>query len=99
MVDKLIKLAEAAPDGRIHADYNQIVRSGRMSSRDPNQQNIPKEKRYRKGFISEANRVFIRADYSQLEVRLVAAVSGDEVLLGIYNRAEDVHRYGNADDG
>ena len=91
MVDKLIKLAEAAPDGRIHADYNQIVRSGRMSSRDPNQQNIPKEKRYRKGFISEANRVFIRADYSQLEVRLVAAVSGDEVLLGIYNRAEDVH--------
>ena len=58
MVDKLIKLAEAAPDGRIHADYNQIVRSGRMSSRDLNQQNIPKEKRYRKGFISEANRVY-----------------------------------------
>ena len=91
MVDKLIKLAEAAPDGRIHADYNQIVRSGRMSSRDPNCQQIPKETRYRKGFISEVNRVFVRADYSQLEVRLVAAVSGDEILLGIYNQAEDVH--------
>mgnify|MGYP001248845930 FL=1 len=91
MVDKLIKLAEAAPDGRIHADYNQIVRSGRMSSREPNAQNIPKEPRYRKGFIAEYQRVFVRADYSQLEVRLVAEVSNDEVLLGIYNRGEDVH--------
>lgn len=91
MVEKLIKLAEDSPDGRIHADYNQIVRSGRMSSREPNAQNIPKEPRYRKGFMAEYQRVFVRADYSQLEVRLVAAVSKDETLLGIYNRAEDVH--------
>ena len=91
MVDKLIKIAEASPDGRIHADYTQCVRSGRMSSREPNQQQIPKEPRYRKGFISELQRVLVRADYSQLEVRLVAEVSNDEVLLGIYNRGEDVH--------
>ena len=91
MVDKLIKIAEAAPDGRIHADYTQCVRSGRMSSREPNCQQIPKEPRYRKGFIAELQRILVRADYSQLEVRLVAEVSNDEVLLGIYNRGEDVH--------
>ena len=91
MVDKLIKLAEEAPDGRIHSDYNQIVRSGRMSSRDPNTQQIPKESRYRKGFIAEHQRLLVRADYSQLEVRLVAEVSEDKTLLGIYSRGEDVH--------
>ena len=92
MVDKLIKLAEGAPDGRIHSDYNQIVRSGRMSSRDPNTQQIPKESRYRKGFIAEHQRLLVRADYSQLEVRLVAEVSEFGLHLehfAVFNQARD----------
>jgi DNA polymerase I-like protein with 3'-5' exonuclease and polymerase domains len=62
-----------------------------MSSRSPNCQQIPKETRYRKGLIPERMHLYVRADYSQLEARLVAEVSGDKILLGIFERGDDVH--------
>lgn len=91
MVEKLIKIAQDSADGRIHAEYNQCVRSGRCSSRNPNNQQIPKEPRYRKGFIADTGKVFIRADYSQLEIRLVAEASKDKNLIQIYQEGRDVH--------
>ena len=91
MVEKLIGIAEDDTNHRIHARYNQMVRTGRMSCIDPNLQQIPKEKQYRKGFIAEPGNMLIICDYSQLEIRLVAEVSGDENLIDIYERGEDVH--------
>ena len=90
-VEKLIGFAEKSPDGRIHARYNQMVRTGRMSCMDPNLQAIKKGKKHRKGFIAEINRILCVADYSQLELRLVTEVSGDEKLIKIYEEGLDVH--------
>ncbi len=91
MVEKLIKIAEESADGRIHAEYNQCVRSGRMSSRNPNLQQIPKEPRYRKGLVAEINRILSSADYSQVEIRIVAESSQDKNLIQIYQEGRDVH--------
>ncbi len=90
-VEKLIKFAENSPDGRIHARYNQMVRTGRMSCMDPNLQQIKKGKKHRKGFIAEINHVMCVADYSQLELRVVTEVSGDKNLIEIYEKGLDVH--------
>ena len=83
--------------GRIHTTYNQaMVVTGRLSSTNPNLQNIPIRdadgREIRKAFItSDAEHVFLSADYSQVELRLMAHLSQDEHLLNAFNNGEDIH--------
>lgn len=84
-------------DGRIHGTFNQTVTAtGRISSTEPNLQNIPVRmelgRLIRKVFIPEDGYVFIDADYSQIELRILAHCSGDEALIGAYREAQDIHR-------
>lgn len=84
-------------DGRIHGTFNQtITATGRISSTEPNLQNIPIRmpigKELRKVFIPKDGCVFIDADYSQIELRILAHMSGDESLIDAYNSAQDIHR-------
>lgn len=84
-------------DGRIHGTFNQtITATGRISSTEPNLQNIPVRmelgKQIRKVFIPKEGCVFIDADYSQIELRILAHMSGDEKLIEAYNSAQDIHR-------
>jgi DNA polymerase-1 len=84
-------------DGRIHGKFNQtITATGRISSTEPNLQNIPIRmelgKQIRKVFVPEENFVFLDADYSQIELRILAHMSGDEKLINAYKSAEDIHR-------
>ena len=84
-------------DGRIHGTFNQtITATGRISSTEPNLQNIPIRmpigKELRKVFIPKDGCVFIDADYSQIELRVLAHMSGDESLIEAYNSAQDIHR-------
>ena len=90
-VEKLIDFAEKSPDGRIHARYNPLVRTGRASCSEPNLQQIKKGPEHRQGFVSETGSLLINADYSQLELRVVTEVSGDENLIEIYEKGLDVH--------
>ena len=83
-------------DGRIHGNFNQtITATGRISSTEPNLQNIPIRmelgREIRKIFIPAENCVFVDADYSQIELRVLAHMSGDERLIDAYNQAEDIH--------
>ena len=84
-------------DGRIHASFNQTVAAtGRLSSSDPNLQNIPIRtevgRQIRKAFKAPEGRVLIGADYSQIELRLLAHLSGDEALIDAFNQGADIHR-------
>jgi DNA polymerase-1 len=85
------------PDtGRVHTDFNQAVAStGRLSSSDPNLQNIPIRtefsRRIRKAFIAEPDWVMVAADYSQIELRILAHLSQEPVLLETYQKNEDIH--------
>lgn len=83
-------------DGRIHGEFNQMVTAtGRISSANPNLQNIPIRtelgRRFRKVFVPEEGCLFVDADYSQVELRILAALSGDEKLIGAYREASDIH--------
>jgi len=83
-------------DGRIHGHFNQtITATGRISSTDPNLQNIPVRtelgRQLRRVFVPKEGCVFVDADYSQIELRVLAHVSGDENLIAAYNQAEDIH--------
>ncbi len=95
-VDALPNLVR--PDtGRIHTDFNQAITStGRLSSSDPNLQNIPIRTEFsrqiRKAFIPEPGWVMVAADYSQIELRILAHLSQEPVLLETYQRNEDVHK-------
>lgn len=76
----------------LHCSFNQNVKTGRMSSSDPNLQNIPrKNKSIRRAFICEEDHFFLFIDYSQIEVRLTAHFSQDPLLLDAYARGQDVH--------
>ena len=82
--------------GRIHTSYNQTVTAtGRLSSSNPNLQNIPirtlEGKRIRQAFIAAPDCVFISADYSQIELRVLAHLSEDETLLEAFTSGEDIH--------
>ena len=84
-------------DGRIHGRFNQtITATGRLSSTDPNLQNIPIRmeigREIRKVFIPKEGYVFLDADYSQIELRLLAHMSGDQSLIDAYNSGKDIHR-------
>ncbi len=84
-------------DGRIHGKFNQtITATGRISSTEPNLQNIPVRmelgRLIRKVFIPEKDYVFVDADYSQIELRILAHCSGDEQLINAYKEARDIHR-------
>ncbi|RDU22892.1 DNA polymerase I [Anaerosacchariphilus polymeriproducens] len=84
-------------DLRIHSTFNQtITATGRISSTEPNLQNIPIRmdlgRLIRKVFIPEKDYVFLDADYSQIELRVLAHMSGDEMLIKAYNEAQDIHR-------
>ena len=86
------------PDtGRIHTSYHQAVaQTGRLSSTDPNLQNIPvrtpEGRRIRQTFIAPAGHVLVAADYSQIELRIMAHLSGDEGLLSAFAEERDVHQ-------
>ena len=84
-------------DGRIHGKFNQtITATGRISSTEPNLQNIPVRmelgRLIRKVFIPKEGYVFVDADYSQIELRILAHCSGDEQLINAYKEARDIHR-------
>ena len=83
--------------GRIHSTFNQtITATGRISSTEPNLQNIPVRtelgRLLRKVFIPKEGFVFLDADYSQIELRVLAHMSGDEKLIQAYKEAQDIHR-------
>lgn len=83
-------------DGRIHGKFNQtITATGRISSTEPNLQNIPVRmelgRAIRKVFVPEDGYVFVDADYSQIELRILAHMSGDERLINAYRDAQDIH--------
>ena len=85
------------PDGRIHSTFNQtITATGRISSTEPNLQNIPVRmelgRLIRKVFVPKPGCVFVDADYSQIELRVLAHLSRDERLIQAYRDAEDIHR-------
>jgi len=78
--------------GRIHPDWRQIgARTGRMSCSNPNLQNLPRREEYRQCIVPSPGCAFIVADYSQIELRVVAALSGDRRLLEAYRDGVDVH--------
>ncbi len=84
--------------GRIHTTYNQsLVSTGRLSSNNPNLQNIPIRtelgKEIRKAFVAkDKNHVIVSADYSQIELRIMASICNDETLIKAFNSNEDIHR-------
>ena len=93
--DALPTLVNAAT-GRIHPSFNQLVAAtGRLSSSNPNAQNIPVRtelgRRIRAAFVPEPGWSFLAADYSQIELRILAHVSGEESLLEAFRRGEDIH--------
>ena len=86
-----------APDGRIHTCFqNTVTATGRLSSTEPNLQNIPIRTelgaQLRKMFVAPAGRVLVDADYSQIELRLLACMAGDRAMIDGFNSGEDIHR-------
>ncbi len=87
----------AAETGRLHSHFRQAVaQTGRLSSRDPNLQNIPIRtdlgRRIREGFVAPQGQVLVTLDYSQIELRVLAHLSGDEALTTAFREGADVHR-------
>lgn len=95
-VDKLPTLIDA--NGRVHTTYSQtFTETGRLSSSDPNLQNIPvrteRGKLIRKAFVArDSDHVLVSADYSQIELRIMAAFAQDSAMLEAFRRGEDIHR-------
>jgi DNA polymerase-1 len=93
-VDALPQLCDA--DGRVHTSFNQAVAAtGRLSSADPNLQNVPIRtewgQRIRRAFVAGPGRLLVSADYSQVELRVLAHVTGEERLIEAFARGEDIH--------
>ena len=95
--DKLPRMVNAKT-GRVHTNYAQAVAvTGRLSSTDPNLQNIPvrtaEGRRIREAFIAPPGSKIVSADYSQIELRIMAHLSGDRSLVEAFARGEDIHRH------
>jgi DNA polymerase-1 len=93
--DKLPELVDPTT-GRVHTSYHQAaVATGRLSSSDPNLQNIPirtaEGRRIREAFVPKAGAILLSADYSQIELRIMAHLSGDESLLAAFSEGRDIH--------
>ncbi len=93
--DSLLKVIQA--DGRIHTSFNQVeTRTGRISSLEPNLQNIPIRtelgREMRRFFVAESGSTLIDADYSQIELRVLAALANDENMINAFNNGEDIHK-------
>ena len=83
-------------DGRVHTSFSQTTAiTGRLSSSDPNLQNIPTRtdlgRRVRRGFIADPGNVLVSLDYSQIELRIVAHMAGDEAMLNAFRAGQDIH--------
>lgn len=94
-IDALPKLINKKT-GRIHTSFNQVgAATGRLSSSDPNLQNIPIRSEYgsdiRKAFIAEKGTKLLAADYSQIDLRVIASISNDEAMIKSFNNNEDIH--------
>ena len=94
-IDALPQLV--ASDGRVHTSFNQAVAAtGRLSSSDPNLQNIPirteQGRQIRRAFVADQGNVLLAADYSQVELRILAHISGDETLIETFRQGADIHR-------
>lgn len=94
-VDALPKLVYEH-DGKLHTSFNQAVaNTGRLSSSNPNLQNIPirteRGREMRKAFVARDGHVLLAADYSQVELRIIAAISGDENMKEAFEKGEDIH--------
>ncbi|QJR09120.1 DNA polymerase I [Usitatibacter rugosus] len=95
--DKLPRMVHPKT-GRVHTNYAQAVAvTGRLSSNDPNLQNIPvrttEGRRIREAFVAPAASKIVSADYSQIELRIMAHLSGDKSLIDAFSRGEDIHRH------
>jgi len=95
-LDALPRLVHPAT-GRVHTSFNQtVVSTGRLSSSDPNLQNIPMRtklgRRIREAFVADEGRSLLSADYSQIELRIMAHLSGDESLMSAFDQGLDFHR-------
>ena len=93
-VDGLMKVI--APDGRIHTSFqNTVTATGRLSSTEPNLQNIPVRTELgaelRRMFVAPEGKVLVDADYSQIELRLLAHIAGDEHMIAAFRSGEDIH--------
>jgi DNA polymerase-1 len=94
-VDALPQLADA--ESRVHSSFHQTVAAtGRLSSSDPNLQNIPIRtaagREIRRAFVAPPGMKLVVADYSQIELRILAHLSGDQALIGAFERGDDIHR-------
>ena len=84
------------PDGRVHTSFNQnVTATGRISSTEPNLQNIPVRtelgREIRRAFVASPGRVLVGADYSQIELRLLAHMSGDTAMVEAFRTGADIH--------
>jgi DNA polymerase-1 len=88
---------QVGADGRVHTRFNQAVTAtGRLSSSDPNLQNVPTRtelgREVRRAFVADRDKVLLAADYSQIELRVLAHLSGDPALAAAFAAGEDIHR-------
>jgi DNA polymerase-1 len=85
-------LKDAFSSGRLFTDWKQMgCVTGRMASASPNLQNLPGDSRYRACFRAPEGRVLVKADYSQIEMRITAKIANDPAMLGAYSRGDDLH--------
>jgi DNA polymerase-1 len=79
-------------DGRLHTDWKQLgCATGRMASASPNLQNLPGDPRYRRCFRAPEGRLLIKADYSQIELRITATIAADKAMMDAYAKGQDLH--------
>jgi DNA polymerase-1 len=85
-------LKHVAADGRIYSDWRQLgAKTGRMASGEPNLQNVPRDPAHRKCFRAPPGRVLVKADYSQIELRVAARIAGEEGMIEAYREGRDLH--------